>query len=71
MKEAKVSFVDFTARKEVIDGMEYLTIYLEYSGERDSKVIQRGIHETLRSIDGDYANLTDFFDSEILRDEVL
>jgi len=67
MRDAHVPFVDFTARKEVVEGMEYLTIYLEYSGNQNPEVIRSRIHNVLYSMDMDYKNLTDYFDYVPLR----
>lgn len=66
-KDAHVPLVDFTARKEVVEGLEYLTIYLEHSGDEDTDAIQGRLHQALYSIDKDYANLTEFFDYVPLR----
>jgi hypothetical protein len=66
-KDAEVPLVDFTARKEVVEGLEYLTIYLEHSGDRDTGAINGRLHQALYSIDKDYANLTEFFEYTPLR----
>jgi hypothetical protein len=66
-KDADIPLVDFTARKEIVEGLEYLTIYLEHSGDENASTIHRKLHEALYRIDKDYANLTEFFEYTPLR----
>jgi hypothetical protein len=66
-REAEVPLVDFTARKEVVEGLEYLTIYLEHSGDEDADAVRGRLHLALCGVDKDYQNLTEFFDYVPLR----
>lgn len=62
LKESKIPYVDFTARIEIEEGLEYLAIYLELFEEMETKEIQELIHRQLYKMDKDYRDLSDFFD---------
>jgi len=59
--DIELKLIDFTARKEVKDGLEHLNIYIEYEGRRSPEKIRDAIHRKLYEIDRDYRDLVDFF----------
>jgi hypothetical protein len=61
LKDGKVPFVEFTARKEIDGGREFLALYLEQRGDMSVEEIQEIVHKGLYTIDRDYKDLVDFF----------
>jgi hypothetical protein len=60
-KEDGIQCVEFTTRTNVIDGLEYLMIYLETSDRRDEKELSESIHKGLCQMDRDYEELSEFY----------
>jgi len=61
-KEAGVSFFDFTTRVETEKGLEYLTVYMEHTGNMNAKEIESAVHKQLYRKDKDYKDLCDCFE---------
>lgn len=62
LTNARVPFIDFVARVEIIGHLEYLVLYLEYSSKTPPEDIAKAIHSYLYENDVDYRNLIDFFE---------
>ena len=61
LRESKIPFVEFTTRTEVHEGLQYLTIYIETTEEREKQELRESIHKRLYYSDGDYKDLADFY----------
>lgn len=61
-KHGNVQFVDFAVRVEVENGLEYLALYLEHTGNMSPDEIKERLHKYLYDVDRDYRELVDFFD---------
>jgi hypothetical protein len=62
-----IEYVDWTCRKEYLNGNPVLHVYLESDGMSTPGNLQRAVHSELRSIHGHYADLEDILDYEPLR----
>lgn len=62
MREAKIPFVEFTAKLESEQGHEYLSIYIELGEKENQEKFQNKLHQQLTKTDEDYQNLTNYFD---------
>lgn len=60
LEEAKIPFVDFTARKERMNTKEHLVIYLELSDDMPEDEVRNRVHEAFMDFDKDYRDLSDF-----------
>jgi len=60
LEEAKIPFVDFTARKDRINTKEHLVIYLELSDDMPEDEVRNRVHEAFMDFDKDYRDLSDF-----------
>jgi len=60
-RESGTRFIEFTARKEVERGLEYLTIYVETTGDEKAEEIQESLRKILYEKDRDYRDLVDFY----------
>lgn len=58
LKDADIEVRDFTARLEVVDGMDYLAIYIEPRKEYAKSEVLTKIHESLCEIDKGYLELS-------------
>jgi hypothetical protein len=61
LKDIGVKFVDFTARVELIEGLEHLIFYLEQTSKMTAEEIKKELHRRLYEVDRDYKDLADFF----------
>lgn len=57
LEKTGVPFVDFTARREIEDTKEYLTMYIEFNQDVDIEEVTQKIHSSLLDIDKDYRDL--------------
>jgi len=62
LEEAKIPFVDFTARKERMNTKEHLVIYLELSADMLVDEVRNLVHEAFMDFDKDYRDLSDFME---------
>ena len=62
IRESGIKFIDFTARMEVEQGLEYLALYIECHEEITAEAIVESLHKQLYRIDGDYRDLVDFME---------
>lgn len=67
LDEAKIPFVDFTAKRELDDTKEYLRLYVEFKEEVDLDEMARKIHETFMEFDKDYRDLNNMMEYNPLR----
>jgi hypothetical protein len=61
LKDAGIQFMDFTAREESENGLEFISIYLEHMG-RKKKEIEAAVHKQFCTTDNDYKDLSEFLD---------
>ena len=62
-KNASISFVEFTAKTEIENGLEHLAIYVEvYQEDLPVEEVKEQVHKQLCKIDQDYKELVDFFE---------
>jgi hypothetical protein len=61
LNEAKIPFVDFTARLETEGTREYIAVYLEPSSDMKAEDVASILHRELQKFDKDYRDLTAFF----------
>jgi hypothetical protein len=59
--ESGIQYVEFMTRTNLINGLEYLTIYLETTKSTDMNAVLTSIHKNLCQIDNDYKELSQFF----------
>jgi GH3 auxin-responsive promoter len=60
-REAGLEFAEFTTKTSTIEGLQYLTIYLETSDQRCKEELAKSIHEGLIQNDIAYKELVDFY----------
>jgi hypothetical protein len=60
-KESKIQCIEFAAKSEIIDGLEYLTLYLETTDCRSKNDIARALNDSLYQTDEAYKDLVDFY----------
>ncbi len=65
--DAKIPFVDFTARREIDGSREYMGLYIELSGDMTEEEVARRVNERLLEVDKDWRDLTDFMEYNPLR----
>jgi hypothetical protein len=61
LRENQIPFVEFTAREEIENGLEFLKIYIETTEDKSEEEIQELIHKWLYNTDRDYKDLVDFY----------
>ena len=61
LKESKIQCVEFVAKSEITEGLEYLTLYLETTGSQNKEDISKAIHNSLYQMDEAYKDLVDFY----------
>ena len=61
LRSSNVEFVDFTARCEIKDGLQYLAIYVEQIGHMPAEQIEKSLQSYLYKADSDYKAVVDFF----------
>jgi len=61
LRSSNVEFVDFTARCEIKDGLQYLAVYVEQVGHLTAEQIEKSVHDNLYNADSDYKAVVDFF----------
>jgi len=57
-KDADIEIRDFTARREVVDGMDHLAIYIQLKKEYAKSEVLNKIHKSLCEIDKGYLELS-------------
>jgi len=71
LKAADIEINDFTARLEVIDGMEHLAICVEPGGEYSESELLTKVHKSLCNIDKGYLELSTYQKYTPLRTTIL
>lgn len=61
LSNVNLKYVDFVARIEIENGMEYLKLYIEYDDPRSVETINHEIHDSLFDLDRDYRDLSNFY----------
>lgn len=67
LKETGIPFIEFTCRVEVEEGLEYMVMYIECTGDIPAHQIQKQVNTYLYENDGDYRDLVNFFKYEPLK----
>ena len=60
-KKSGIQFVEFTTRINLVEGLEYLVVFLETTERLDKKAALDSVHRELCKVDHDYNELTRFY----------
>jgi hypothetical protein len=71
LKDSNVTFVDFTAKAELLGGLEHLALYIERKGKITADEVKERLHKRLCEIDSDYKALIDFFNYNPIKIQLL
>jgi len=68
IEETKIEYNEWVARKEMKGNKAYLHLFIELksAGSVDNKKLEKEIHENIKKLNSDYANLEDMFGYQAL-----